>query len=76
MGSFFRQPEFFAGSSEYPDPCQGHSLLLVILQPLQCWVLIDYCLQSGRDCNCQTELVNLKAQVDESMSLLHIITLS
>lgn len=76
MGRFFRQPELFAGSSEYPDPCQGHPLLLVLLQSLQSWVLIDYCLQSRkrRDCNCQTELINLKAQVDESM--LHIITLS
>lgn len=76
MGRFFRQPELFAGSSEYPDPCQGHRLLLVLLQSLQSWVLIDYCLQSRkrRDCNCQTELINLKAQVDESM--LHIITLS
>lgn len=76
MGSFFGQLEFSVGSSQYPDPRQGHSLLLVLLQSLQCWVLIDHCLQSRkrRDCSSQTELINLKAQVDESM--LHTITLS
>lgn len=34
MRTFFRQPEFFAGSSEYPGPCQGHTV--------HCWYFSNH----------------------------------